>query len=95
MVVLEAVQEEMAVEDMVVRVAAVAAHTPIARPELSTIPTTMATAKPVTTPIGTRIPVVSPDQTVPMATLVTLKFSRAVTATAVPLNSLLNTQPAL
>ncbi len=95
MVVLEAVQEEMAVEDMVVRVAAVAAHTPIAQLELSTIPTTMVIAKPVTIPIGTRIPVVSPDQTVPMATLVTLKFSRAVTATVVPLNSLLNTQPVL
>jgi hypothetical protein len=53
----------------------------------------MATTKPVTTPIGTRTPVVFPDQTVPMAIQVTLKFSPAVTATVVPLNSLLNTQP--
>ncbi len=95
MVVLEAVQEEMAVEDMVVRVAAVAVHTPIPQLELNIIPTTMVIAKHATTPIGTQTPVVSPDQTVPMATLVMLKFSPAVTATAVPLNSLLNTQPVL
>ncbi len=92
MVVLEAVQEEMVVEDMVVRVAAVAVHTPIAQLELSTIPTTMVIAKPVTTPIGTRTLVVLPALMVPMAIQVMLKFSPAVTATAVPLNSLLNTQ---
>ena len=95
MVVLEAVQEEMAVEDMVVRVAAVAAHTPIAQLELNTIPTTMAVVEHVTIPIGKRILVVLPALTVPMVTLVTLKFSPAVTATVVPLNSLLNTQPVL
>jgi len=95
MVVSEAVQEEMAVEVMVVRVAEVAAHTPIARPGVNIIPTTMAITKPVTTPIGTQTPVVLLALTVPMAIQVMLKFSPVMTATVVPLNSLLNTQPVL